>query len=69
MPKLPADWPSLTVRGIRLHDVTLDVTAEPRRIRVSVHGQPARPLRLFTPGNDQSTVEIRDGVIEITPKS
>jgi hypothetical protein len=69
MPRLPADWPSLTVRGIRLHDVTLDVTAEPRRIRVSVHGQPARPLRLFTPGNDQSTVEIRDGVIEITPKS
>ncbi len=67
-PRLPAAWPRLTVRGIRLHDVTLDVTAEARHLKVQVHGQPARPLRLFTPGNEQSTVEIRDGVIEITPK-
>ncbi|MBX3745755.1 MAG: hypothetical protein KF833_10655 [Verrucomicrobiae bacterium] len=64
-PRLPAAWPSLTVRGIRLHNVTLDVTAEPRRLRVQVHGVPLRPLRLFTPGGDDAEVAIREGVIEI----
>lgn len=64
-PRLPAAWPSLTVRGIRLHDVTLDVTAEKHRIAVRVHGQPARPLRLFTPGNEQSRVELREGSFEV----
>jgi hypothetical protein len=66
-PDLPVTWASLTVRGIRLHDVTLDVTAEPHKIRVLVRGQPTRPLRLFTPGHEDSRVDIRDGLIEITP--
>ncbi len=65
-PNFPVTWPSLTVRGIRLHDVTLDVTAEANRIRVLVRGQPSRPLRLFTPGSEDSKVEIKDGLIEIT---
>lgn len=26
-PRLPKDWPSLTVRGVRLHDRVLDITA------------------------------------------
>lgn len=64
-PRLPSDWPSLTVRGIRLHDVTLDVTAEPSRLRVQVHGLPQHPLRLFTPGADDAEVTLREGVIEI----
>jgi hypothetical protein len=66
-PNLPATWTSFTVRGIRLHDVSLDVTAEPNRIRILVRGQPSRPLRLFTPGTEESKVEIKDGLIEITP--
>jgi hypothetical protein len=65
-PNFPVTWPSLTVRGIRLHDVTLDITAEANRIRVLVRGQPSRPLRLFTPGSEDSKVEIKDGLIEIT---
>lgn len=64
-PRLPADWPSLTVRGIRLHDVTLDIAAEPKRLRVTVHGQPSQRLRLFTPGDDRATVELRNGAVEI----
>ncbi len=66
-PNLPASWPSLTTRGIRLHDVTLDVTAEPHRIRILVRGQPSRPLHIFTPGAEDSRVEIKDGLIEIHP--
>lgn len=68
-PQLPKDWPSLTVRGIRLHDVELEVTAEPTRVRVQVKGQPKRPLRLFTPGDETSEVVIREGVIEVKSKS
>lgn len=64
-PRLPSSWPSLTVRGIRLHDVTLDVTADSQRLRLTVHGQPARPLRLVTPGTASSRVDIQDGVIEV----
>ncbi|MCC6234665.1 MAG: hypothetical protein IT580_18630 [Verrucomicrobiales bacterium] len=64
-PRLPGTWPSLTVRDIRLHDVLLDVTATPALLRVTVRGQPSRPLRLFTPGNEQSKVEIHDGTIEV----
>lgn len=67
-PRLPAAWPSLTVRGIRLHDVTLDVTAEKHRLRIQVHGEPSRPLRLFTPGNDQTRVELREGAIEVATR-
>ncbi len=66
-PNLPVTWTALTIRGIRLHDVTLDVTAEPNRVRVLVRGRPSRPLRLFTPGSEDSKVEIKDGLIEITP--
>ncbi|MGE3312339.1 MAG: hypothetical protein AB7O66_20430 [Limisphaerales bacterium] len=66
-PNLPVTWTALTIRGIRLHDVSLDVTAEPNRIRVLVRGRPSRPLRLFTPGSEDSKVEIKDGLMEITP--
>jgi len=66
-PNFPVSWPSLSVRGIRLHDVSLNITAEPHRIRILVQGHPSRPLRIFTPGSEESRVEIRDGLIEITP--
>jgi len=66
-PRLPAAWPSLLIRNIRLHDVTLDVTAEKDRLVVAVKGTPSRPLRLFTPGREDSQVAIREGLIEITP--
>ncbi|MBL9128141.1 MAG: hypothetical protein JNL97_10860, partial [Verrucomicrobiales bacterium] len=66
-PNLPVTWTSLAVRGIRLHDVTLDVTAEPHRIRILVRGEPSRPLRLFTPGAEDSKVDIKDGLVEIAP--
>ncbi len=67
-PRLPASWPSLTVRDIRLHDVTVDVTAERGKLRVVTRGTAARPLQLFTPGNEGSRVELRDGVIEVTSR-
>jgi len=63
-PRLPAAWPALTVRGIRLHDVTLDVTATPDALRVVVRGEPARPLRLVTDRRPEG-VPLREGVIEL----
>lgn len=68
-PRLPTDWPSLTVRGIRLHDVVLDVTAAAGRVSVAVTGEPSQPLRLFTPGNEDSKVDIRNGVMEVTTRA
>jgi hypothetical protein len=65
-PQLPVNWPSLTIRNIRLHDVDLEVTAAPGTIRMKVTGQPSRPLRLFTPKGDESQVALQDGVIEVT---
>lgn len=66
-PNLPVTWPSLTVRGnpasrrfARRHRRT---QPDPRPGR----GQPSRPLRLFTPGTEDSKVEIKDGLIEMTP--
>jgi hypothetical protein len=63
-PRLPADWPSLTVRGIRLHDVTLDVTAARESLRVAVRGEPARPLVLVTERAPEG-VPIREGVLDL----
>ncbi len=68
-PSLPSGWPSLTVHGIRLHDAVLDVTATPTRVRVAVRGQPSRPMHLYTPGTEDSKVQIQDGVIEVSLKS
>ena len=66
-PRLPNPWLSLTVRGIRLHDVTLDVTASHGRLQVTTRGTTSRPLQLFTPGPEGSKVDLRDGVIDISP--
>ncbi|MCC7375632.1 MAG: hypothetical protein IT581_13325 [Verrucomicrobiales bacterium] len=65
-PRLPKDWPAMTIRNVRLHDVTFDLTVEPSRVRLAVHGIPALPLRLFTPGGEDSKVALRDGLMEIT---
>jgi cellobiose phosphorylase len=64
-PHLPRDWPSLTVRNIRLHDVDLDVTALPGRVKLSVRGQPSRPLKVFTSRGDGPQADIREGEIEV----
>jgi len=65
-PRLPAEWPSLTVRGIRLHDVSLDVTATRDRVRVTVRGEGRRPLHLVTPGDENSRIDLRPGTVEVT---
>ncbi|MBL9137675.1 MAG: hypothetical protein JNK85_17520 [Verrucomicrobiales bacterium] len=65
-PRLPKDWPSVTIRDVRLHDVSFDLTVDRTRIRLAVRGSPSLPLRLFTPGGEDSKVEIRDGLMEIT---
>jgi trehalose/maltose hydrolase-like predicted phosphorylase len=67
-PRLPDSWPSLTVRGIALHDVVLNVTATAQTIRMEVQGEPARPLRLHIPGAVESQVDLRPGTLEIALK-
>ncbi|HMO63810.1 MAG TPA: glycosyl hydrolase family 65 protein, partial [Verrucomicrobiota bacterium] len=63
-PRLPAAWPSLTVRGIRLHDVTLDVTVNRELAVLQVTGQPARALRLVTERRPEG-VPLRPGRLEV----
>lgn len=47
-PSLPRDWPSLTITDIRLHDLTLDITASANVIRISIKAGVAA-LQLFLP--------------------
>lgn len=64
-PKLPANWPSLTLRNIRLHDLSLDVTATPGKVRAVVRGRPARPLFAYVPGDESRRVALQEGTVEI----
>lgn len=50
-PKLPADWPQLSIGPIHFHDLVLKITATEKTIRLVAEGQPRRPLSVFlTPG-------------------
>jgi hypothetical protein len=65
VPRLPAAWPSLTVRNVRLHDLDLDITATAKSLRIQVRGEPQRPLLIFLPGREGPPVPLRSGLIEI----
>lgn len=49
-PRLPTDWPKLTVTQIALHDQTFSITATPKSIRIlAIEGQPPPGRRLYPP--------------------
>ena len=50
-PRLPRDWPSLTITRIHLHGHVLDITAQGNTIRVKNHG----------PAEDALTVKVPAG--------
>lgn len=50
-PRLPGDWPSLTITRIHLHDHVLDITARDRTLHVLDHGPGDRPLRIKAPSD------------------
>lgn len=60
-PQLPQSWPWLRVRGIRLHDLTLDVTARPGKAVITVRGTPVRPLFAFVPGDETHPTRLTPG--------
>jgi hypothetical protein len=59
-PRLPKDWPGLTVDRIHLHDLVLRIEVEGGSIRVSRAGHPTEPMVLtLDPG--RWTVAYLDG--------
>lgn len=46
-PKLPADWPELSIGPIHFHDLVLSVTASEKTIRLVTEGKPRGPLSVF----------------------
>jgi len=48
-PRLPDDWPSLTITRIHLHDHVLDISAGNGSIRVTDHTPGGRTLEIKTP--------------------
>jgi len=48
-PRLPKVWPSLTIRGIQYHDVTLDITATNDTLRIASRRRRDEPLRIRIP--------------------
>lgn len=48
-PKLPAALPALTLHGLAYRGSRLDVTAEPRRLTVHLHADPAEALPIQPP--------------------
>jgi len=57
-PRLPSDWPCLTVTGIHVQDHVLDVTAAANRIEVAARRPGAGPLRLTLPEGEWT---VEDG--------
>jgi hypothetical protein len=48
-PRLPSDWPSLTITRIHLHDHVLDVSAAPGTIEVKDHTPDRGPVQVTVP--------------------
>ncbi len=48
-PRLPKDWPELTITRIHLHRITLYVTASTSTITLATQGQSPWPLRAYPP--------------------
>lgn len=50
-PKLPKDWPELTITRIALHDHMLDITAKPDGTVIVKDAAGAKPLKIDTPAH------------------
>ena len=48
-PRLPADWPSLTITRVHLHDHVLELTAAGKEIRVVDRADGVAPLEIRAP--------------------
>ena len=48
-PRLPSDWPSLTITQIHLHDHVLDISVHDKEITVQDHSPGANPPRVQVP--------------------
>jgi hypothetical protein len=48
-PRLPKEWPSLTITRIHLHDHVLDVTAKGYELRIKDHTPSGSPLQIKAP--------------------
>jgi hypothetical protein len=67
-PKLPKDWPALTITGVRLHDCIFDVTAQrdgPVTIRTVLAGK--NPLRVKKAGKTSALALGRVGAVTEIP--
>lgn len=51
-PKLPSDWPELTVGRIHLHDMVLSVTAKRDAIDIVRKGPPTEPFLVHLPDGE-----------------
>ncbi len=59
-PNLPRDWPQLTVTGIRLHGLVLDVTANSSRVTVAALGQSSSPILVHLPDGQWEVERVDD---------
>jgi hypothetical protein len=46
-PRLPTDWPSMTITGIHFQDHVFDVEVDHENVRVKFHQRGAKPLRIL----------------------
>lgn len=81
-PRLPRDWPALTITRVHLHEVVIDLTARADgTVRVLVDRAADLPLVIELPAGDwqtstagaqvngnRITLPLAPGVIEISPK-
>jgi hypothetical protein len=49
-PKLPSDWPELTITNIRFQDVVLTIRATPDTIEIQHQGEPSTPCFVYLLG-------------------
>jgi cellobiose phosphorylase len=68
-PRLPKDWPSLSVTAIHIHDHVLDVTAEQSgKVRFKIQQAGTKPLVARIAGRTISLPASPSGpVIEVVP--
>lgn len=61
-PRLPADWPELTITGIHAQGHVLDLTAQPKELRLTVRASDGNPFRLWLePGRWEIRALSADG--------
>ncbi|MGB7161275.1 MAG: glycosyl hydrolase family 65 protein [Tepidisphaeraceae bacterium] len=60
-PRLPSDWPSLTITGIQLHDAVLDITAAKDQVTITPTKRPGAPMPMTVKmkGGASATLEAK----------